>query len=142
MDNKCLFCKMANGVIKTRIIYEDDNTLGIVDTTPRFAKGQCVVMHKKHVTQFYELEDNEIAELFIAVKRVARKLQKLFQPQYVCLFSRGQGVPHAHIIVYPSSPLGTMDGFFDTIEKSRHLALEEINEDALNKTADMIRGVE
>jgi histidine triad (HIT) family protein len=139
MNNDCIFCKMAKGEMKTRVIYEDENTLGIVDTTPRFARGQCVVMHKKHVTQFYELEDSEIAELFVAVKRVAKKINDVFKPEYVCTFSRGQGVPHVHIIVFPSSPLGTMDGYFNTVQKTRRLVLEETNDDALDKTAEIIR---
>ena len=133
---------MISGTVKTRVIYEDENTLGIVDTTPRFARGQCVVMHKKHVTQFYELEDNEIAELFVAVKRVAKKIYGAFKPEYVCTFSRGQSVPHVHIIVYPSSPLGTLDEFMNSMEKTRRLALGEMNEAALDKTAEVIRSSE
>jgi hypothetical protein len=33
MNNDCIFCKMAKGEMKTRVIYEDENTLGIVDIT-------------------------------------------------------------------------------------------------------------
>jgi histidine triad (HIT) family protein len=139
MNNDCIFCKMISGAVKTRVIYEDEKTLCIVDTTPRFAKGQCVVIHKRHVTQFYDLDDNEIAELFVAVKKVAKKINDAFKPEYVCTFSRGQSVPHAHVIVFPSSPLGTMDGFMSTMEKTRRLAFEEMNKDALDKTAELIR---
>lgn len=140
MEIDCPFCKIFRGDLPARIIYQDTNTVGFVDITPRFAKGQCVVVHKKHVVQFYELEDNEIAELFQAVKRVAQKLHTVFQPDYVCLFSRGQSVAHAHIIVYPSSPLGTLDGVLKSIDTTRRLVQEEMNENALNETARLIRG--
>jgi histidine triad (HIT) family protein len=129
MDNDCPFCKIARGELETRIVYQDENTVGFIDTLPRFAKGQCVVIHKRHVEQFYELEDKEIAELFCAVKKVAQKLHKVYDPNYVSVFSRGQTVPHVHIIVYPSSPLCTVEGLLKALYMSHQLALQSGNKD-------------
>jgi histidine triad (HIT) family protein len=134
----CPFCKIFAGEIQTRKIYEDENTIAILDITPRFAQGQCVVTHKKHVEQFYELEDNEIAELFKTVKVVANKLKKAFNPKYVCLFSRGQLIPHAHVIVFPSSPLGVLDGVFDSLLTSHQLTKESTDSN-LDEVAKKIR---
>jgi histidine triad (HIT) family protein len=134
----CPFCKIFAGKIQTRKIYEDENTVAILDITPRFAQGQCVVTHKKHVEQFYELEDNEIAELFKTVKVVANKLKKAFNPKYVCLFSRGQLIPHAHVIVFPSSPLGVLDGVFDSLLTSHQLTKESTDSN-LDEVAKKIR---
>ena len=61
MVSNCPFCKIFSGEIQTRKVYEDENTIAIIDATPRFAESQCVVIHRKHVEQFYELEDDEIA---------------------------------------------------------------------------------
>jgi diadenosine tetraphosphate (Ap4A) HIT family hydrolase len=109
-----------------------------LDITPRFAQGQCVVTHKKHVEQFYELEDNEIAELFKTVKLVANKLEKVFNPKFVCTFSRGQLIPHAHIIVFPSSPLGVLDGILSSIF-TFHQLVKETTDNNLDEIAERIR---
>jgi len=89
------------------------------------------------VEQFYDLEDNEIAELFVAVKRVAIKLKKVFGPKYVCVFSRGQSVPHAHIIIYPSDPLCTMDGVINALNTMR-LLTHDTTEENLEETAEKL----
>jgi len=135
----CPFCKIFTGEIQTRKIYEDENTVAILDTTPRFAQGQCVITHKKHVEQFYELEDDEIAELFKTAKVVANKLKKAFNPKFVCLFSRGQLIPHAHIIVFPSSPLGVLDGVLNSLFTFQQL-IKESTDSQLDEIAEKIRG--
>jgi len=138
LDNECPFCKIFTGEVQTRKIYEDKNTVAILDITPRFAQGQCVVIHKKHVEQFYELEDDEIAELFKTVKVVAKKLKKAFDPQFVCLLARGQSVPHAHVIVFPSSPLGVLEDFLKSLHKF-HLLTGESTDSKLDDTAKRIQ---
>src|SRR4030042_1332785 len=138
MVSDCLFCKIFSGEIQTRKIYQDENTVAILDITPRFAQGQCVVIHKKHVEQFYELEDDEIAELFKTVKVVANKLNKVFKPKFVCTFSRGQLIPHAHIIVFHSSPLGVLDGVLGTLLTFQLLIKESVDSN-LDETAERIR---
>lgn len=134
-ENNCIFCRIFNFELPSRVLYKDENTIAILDNTPRLAKGQCVVFHKRHVNQFYELDDKEIAELFITVKKVARRLKLIFNPEYVCVFSRGQTVPHSHIIIFPSSPLGTLDGVLHTIETTRILTLETCTEESLDNIA-------
>jgi len=136
--NECLFCKIFAGEVQTRKIYEDENTVGILDTTPRFATGQCVVIHKRHAAQFYELEDDEIAELFKATKIVANKIKKAYNPDFVCLLSRGQTIPHAHVLVFPSSPLSVLDGFMSSLV-TFHLLTLESTDSKLDEVAEKIR---
>jgi len=139
MVKECPFCKIFTGESQDRKIYEAENTVAILDMTPRLAQGQCVVIHRKHVEQFYELEDYEIAELFKAAKVVANKLKRAFNPQFVCLFSRGQSIPHAHVIVFPSSPLSVLDGFFNSL-MTLHLLTGESTSNKLDDVAEKIRG--
>jgi histidine triad (HIT) family protein len=134
----CPFCKIFTGELQARKIYQDKNTVAILDMNPRFAQGQCVVTHRKHAEQFYELEDDEIAELFKAAKVVANKLKRAFNPQYVCLFARGQTVSHAHVIVFPSSPLGVLDGTFKSMA-TLHQLIKESTDSNLDEVAKIIR---
>jgi histidine triad (HIT) family protein len=139
MTDDCIFCKIFSGEVKARIIYKDENTMAVVDNIPRFAKGQCVVMHRRHVNQFFELQDNEIAELFICVKKIAQKLHKIYNPEFVCIFSRGQTMAHSHIILYPSSPYGTLDGIFRSMDVIRRLAVETNDESTLDQIASLLK---
>jgi len=108
--NDCIFCKMFTGEVEFRKVYEDKDILGILDIQPRFAQGQCLVLHRRHVAQFYELEDEEIAQLFKGVKAVAEKLKKATGAEFVSLFARGISIPiHAHIIVFPSTGQGPIE---------------------------------
>jgi len=134
----CPFCSIFTGELQTRKIYEDENTVGILDTTPRFAVGQCVVIHRRHVAQFYDLEDDEIAQLFKAAKIVANKVKKAYNPDFVCLFARGQTLPHAHVLVFPSAPLSVLDGFLNSLI-TFHLLTAESTDSKLDEVAEKIR---
>jgi histidine triad (HIT) family protein len=106
----CVFCKMFTGEVETRKVYEGRDVIGILDVAPRFAQGQCVVIHRRHVAQFYDLEDEELTQLFVAVKAVAEKIREAFGTPLVSIFSRGIAVPiHSHVVVYPSNGEGPMD---------------------------------
>ncbi len=99
---ECIFCKIVEGKAEARKIYEDESNIAILDVNPRFGEGQCLVIPKKHVEQFYELDDEDLFKLFKAVKAVALKIKKVYNPDFVALFSRGMGIPHVHIFVVPS----------------------------------------
>jgi histidine triad (HIT) family protein len=128
----CIFCKMFAGEVDFRKVYEDRDVLGILDIEPRFAHGQCLVIHRKHVPQFHDLEDEEIAQLFKGVKAVARKIQSVFGSPQVSLFARGISIPtHAHIVVYPSTGEGpiekVMAGFL-ALEQLRRTTTAQLDE--------------
>ncbi|MBS1214553.1 MAG: hypothetical protein H6R26_3170, partial [Proteobacteria bacterium] len=106
----CVFCKMFTGEVETRKVYEDRDVIGVLDMAPRFAQGQCVVAHRRHVSQFYDLEDEEVAQLFVGVKAVSRKIGEVFHTPIVSIFSRGISVPtHNHILVCPATGEGPID---------------------------------
>jgi histidine triad (HIT) family protein len=106
----CVFCKMFTGEVEARKIYESRDVIGVLDIAPRFAQGQCVVAHRRHVPQFYDLEDEELAQLFKGVKAVAKKVGAAFDTPIVSIFSRGMTVPtHNHVLVFPATGEGPID---------------------------------
>jgi len=106
----CVFCKMFTGEVEARKVYEGRDVIGVLDIAPRFAQGQCVVAHRRHVPQFYDLEDEELAQLFTGVKAVAKKVGAAFDAPIVSIFSRGITVPtHNHILVFPATGEGPID---------------------------------
>lgn len=106
----CVFCKMFTGEVPARKVHEGRGVIGILDIAPLFGQGQCVVIHRRHVDHFYDLDDEEVAELFAGVKAVARKIGAVFGAPHVSIFSRGMRISdHAHILVYPSTGDGPID---------------------------------
>jgi histidine triad (HIT) family protein len=106
----CVFCKMFTGEVETRKVYEGRDVIGVLDVAPRFSQGQCVVAHRRHVAQFYDLKDEELTELFVGVKAVAKRIREAFGTPLVSIFSRGITVPtHNHVIVFPATGEGPMD---------------------------------
>jgi histidine triad (HIT) family protein len=99
---ECLFCRILRGEVESKKVYEDENNIAILDINPRMHECQVLVIPRTHVKQFYELSDEENASLFKAVKEVAIMINKAYNPDFVSLFSRGMGVPHAHILVSPA----------------------------------------
>ena len=103
---ECVFCKIAEGKLKAWKVYEDDFALAILDIKPIMDArniGQCVVFPKKHISKYYDLEDDEVAKLFRAVKYVAKKILEKLKPKYLTTFIRGMRIPgHTHIFLIPS----------------------------------------
>ncbi len=134
----CVFCKMFTGEVETRKVYEGGDVIAVLDVAPRFAQGQCVVMHRRHVAQFYDLEDEELTQLFLGVKAVSKKTKEAFGTPLVCTFSRGVGIAiHSHVIVYPSNGEGPMDKITDAFAATE--AVRRTSPSQLNEIAQKIR---
>lgn len=108
----CLFCRIVKGEEKCLKLYEDDSSLVIIDigqvikSDREIIEGRCLVIPKRHVVHYYELDDEEAGRLFIAATKIARKIKKAFDPAFVTVFIRGQQVAHSHIILQPSTGEG------------------------------------
>jgi histidine triad (HIT) family protein len=137
----CIFCKIIEGEASSRKIYEDEEVLAILDIVPRFAEGQCLVIPKRHVEYFYDLNDDELARLFKVVKFVANKIEQAFGRGNVAMLARGRTVSHAHIVLFPSTGEGVLDKFMDSMRAYRIYLTEKSSDDELNLMWEKIRGV-
>ena len=139
MNEECIFCKIIEGEASARKIYEDETILCILDIaqvisdTGNFIPGRCLVLPKRHVAFFYDLEDEEAGQLFVAAKTLARKLRKAFNPEFVTVFIRGQRVSHAHIILQPSGEGDPTSKLFAGMMSFFKLAPEELLDDMAQK---------
>lgn len=69
MKYNCIFCKIANGDIPSRKLYEDENFVVIMDLSPA-TKGHSLVIPKEHFANLYEMP----AELAGEAMKVAQKM--------------------------------------------------------------------
>ena len=98
-----IFCKIINGEIPTKKIYEDDLVMVILDVDP-VSNGHSLVIPKKHFDDIYEIDDDTFSHMW----KVARDMGKLFEKK---LHSNGstfeinygiiQEVKHIHLHVIP-----------------------------------------
>ncbi len=105
IKDDCIFCKIANGVIPTNSIYEDDKFRVILDLSPA-TKGHALILPKQHFANIYELPEDWAGEVMILAKRMAMKMTEklncdgfnLVQNNNECA---GQTVFHFHYHLIP-----------------------------------------
>ena len=61
----CIFCKVLSGEIPSQKIYEDEHAITVMDINP-WTRGHAVVIPRKHATDIFEIEDDELAQVAIA----------------------------------------------------------------------------
>ena len=64
----CIFCKIANGEIPSRTLYEDEKFRVILDLGP-VTRGHALLLPKDHASDLFELPE----EIVSAVLTVAKK---------------------------------------------------------------------
>ncbi len=104
-DENCIFCKIANGEIPSRTIYEDEQFRVFLDLSPA-AKGHALIVPKEHYANLYELPADLAADAMrLAKKEMALMTQKLscdgFQLVQNNGETAGQTVFHFHLHLIP-----------------------------------------
>lgn len=98
----CLFCKIVEKKIPSKIVYEDENVLAFEDINPQ-APVHILVVPKKHISTSLEITnaDNELVGLmFQAANRIARQkniAERGFRLVMNCNREAGQTVFHIHL---------------------------------------------
>lgn len=103
MKEDCLFCKIARKEVPSKILYEDDELMVILDAYPS-TDGHTLVIPKKHYEDVYELTDDIQVKLMATGKKWANVLmQKLNKDALTFLFNYGeaQAIKHVHLHLLP-----------------------------------------
>ena len=98
-NGECIFCKIAMKEIPAKIVYEDQESVAFLDINPR-SKGMCLVVPKKHFTNFEQNRDLA-SKLFDKALIVGEKIRRSLNPIAVYMSVMPAQVPHFHIRVYP-----------------------------------------
>ncbi|MBO4749419.1 MAG: HIT family protein [Lachnospiraceae bacterium] len=104
MDN-CIFCKLANGEIPTRTVYEDDMFRVILDLGPA-TKGHALILPKSHAANLYELPDDVAAKVLPLAKKIAAQMKEKLGCDGLNLVQNngevaGQTIMHFHLHLIP-----------------------------------------
>ena len=115
-NETCAFCDIVAGRAEAYKIFEDDKSLCILDINP-YTKGHSLVISKRHVPWWHDLEEDEMLSLFRVARTVARKMMTALSPEFVCMYARGRRIPHTHIFLIPTVKDDVLDRFFNALEK-------------------------
>lgn len=103
-----IFSRIAAGEIPSYKVAEDDKHYAFLDISP-VAKGHTLVIPKREVDYIFDLSDEELAELHVFAKKVAKALAKAVPCKRVGVAVMGLEVPHAHIHLIPITRESDMD---------------------------------
>ncbi|NLL78484.1 MAG: HIT family protein [Clostridiales bacterium] len=104
-DANCIFCKIANGDIPAKTLYEDDEFRVILDLGPA-ARGHALILPKEHYANLYELPDEKAAAVMKLAKKMAVQMTEKLNCDGFNLVQNngetaGQTVFHFHMHLIP-----------------------------------------
>ena len=110
--SECIFCKIINGKIPSRKIYEDELVYAFLDISP-INFGHTLVIPKEHHQSAATIPENVAGRMFAVASRIGILLKRLEEYDGYNLHLAdgtvaGQVVMHAHLHVVPR---GAEDGF-------------------------------
>ena len=95
-----LFTKIAEGEIPSYKCAENDEFYAFLDINP-LVKGHTLVIPRREVDYFFDMEDDELARFQVFAKKVAVAIKTAFPCVKVGQAVLGLEVPHAHIHLVP-----------------------------------------
>ena len=101
----CIFCKIINGEITSKTIYEDDTFRAILDLGPA-TKGHALLIPKDHADDLFELPDETASQVLIVAKKLATQMMEKLACDGFNLVQNngevaGQTVRHFHLHLIP-----------------------------------------
>lgn len=103
-----IFTRIILGEIPCYKIAENENFIAFLDILP-VAKGHCLVVPKKEIDFIFDLPDEDIREINLFAKEIARKLKAVIPCKRIGISVIGLEVPHAHMHLIPINELDDMN---------------------------------
>lgn len=104
-EENCIFCKIANGEIPAKTLYEDEAFRVILDLGPA-TEGHALILPKEHAADLYELPEETAADAMKLAKRMAAVMRDKLKCDGLNLVQNngeaaGQTVRHFHLHLIP-----------------------------------------
>ena len=101
----CVFCDIIAHKIPSKVVYEDNDVLAILDIS-QVTKGHTIVMPKKHVKNILEADEETACAVMKTVYHLAGQIQKRTGCAGLNILNNcneiaGQTVDHLHFHIIP-----------------------------------------
>ena len=119
----CIFCKIINGEMPCKKVFEDDKVIAFMDIDPT-VDGHTLVVPKKHYTDYTELDDEIILHMNKVKKELTNYLTKKLNVNamsFTMNYGDSQVVKHVHLHLLPNflvktKPERTIDEVYEIIK--------------------------
>lgn len=121
----CIFCGIASHEIEANIVYETDNIVAFLDSSP-INEGHTLIIPKKHFCDADEIPDDLLSEIMCVSKKIVSAMKKSYSPEgYSVMQNGGQfnDIGHYHLHVFPRYK---NDGFSWSDLGKKHIPSAEI----------------
>ena len=102
------FSKIIAGEIPCYKVAENDKFFAFLDINP-VNWGHTLVVPKRETDYIFDISDEELAEMIVFAKKVAKALKAVMPCRKIGVTVLGLEVPHAHIHLVPLQKEGDMD---------------------------------
>lgn len=99
----CIFCRIIEGTIPSYKLYENDNIMIFLDINPN-TNGHMLVIPKKHITDFTEMDNETIQAINEGAKLMHNLIMEKLNPEGIKLvvnYGELQEVKHYHLHLIP-----------------------------------------
>jgi histidine triad (HIT) family protein len=103
-----IFSRIIKGEIPSYRIAEDEHFLAFLDINP-LRKGHVLVIPKKEIDKFFDLEAEYLSRILVFAQPVARAIEKSFSCDRCGIAVVGLEVPHAHMHLVPIDHIGDLN---------------------------------
>lgn len=103
-----IFSRIIAGEIPCYKVAENEEFFAFLDINP-LQKGHTLVVPKKEVDYFYDLDDETLSRMILFSKGVAKKIQHYSGCRKVATVVLGLEVAHAHIHLIPMNSESDVD---------------------------------
>jgi histidine triad (HIT) family protein len=103
-----IFTKIIHREIPAHIVAEDDDNIAILDINPLVA-GHTLVIPKKEVDYYFDLEDESYYKLNAFIKKVAKAIESVVPCLRIGVAVVGLEVPHTHVHLIPLNNMGDIN---------------------------------
>jgi histidine triad (HIT) family protein len=99
MEQKCVFCAIASKQIPANVVYEDENSIAILDINPR-STGMTLIIPKIHLKTFYQ-NSTVSKRVYSSALKVSKMIKKALKPKAISVSILPSELEHFHIRIYP-----------------------------------------
>ena len=110
-----IFTKIIRGELPSHRIAEDEHHLAILDVRP-LVNGHTLVIPKREVDYYFDLDNDELARLNAFAKRVATAVFREVPCLRIGIAVIGLEVPHVHMHLVPLNQTKDIDFTRDKLD--------------------------
>lgn len=103
-----IFSRIIAGEIPSYKVAENEKFFAFLDINP-VNWGHTLVVPKRETDYIFDIDDQELAEMIVFSKKVAKAIKAAIPCRKVGVTVLGLEVPHAHIHLVPLQQEGDMD---------------------------------